>query len=106
MLALQMLVQTNRRFVHSWQRLFTVVDLLAIRLSGHVSTSLGVRIAAKCSGTPTDSVFLTLHEFALTLVKLSSVHLAPTAGGATIVILDEDAILSVVILAARVSLVQ
>jgi len=91
--------------VHSWKRLFTVVDLLAIRLPCHVSTSLGVGIATECSGTATDGVFLTLDELRLTLVKLSSVHLAPTAGGATEVILDEDAVLSVVILTG-VSLVR
>ena len=92
--------------MHSWKRLFTVVDLLAIRLPSHVSTSLGVGIATECSGTATDGVFLTLDELRLTLVKLSSVHLAPTAGGATEVILDEDAVLSVVILTTGVSLVR
>jgi hypothetical protein len=81
-----------------------VVNLLAIRLPCHVSTSLSLRIATKCRRTATDCVFLTLHEFALVLVKLPVQLAATRVGGATEVILDQDAVLSVVIV-ARISLV-
>ena len=70
-----------------------MVNLLAIRLPRHVSTSLGLRIATKCSRTATDCVFLTLHEFGLVLIKLI-IH--SRTGAATQIILNQDAVLSVV----------
>lgn len=80
----------------SWKILFAVVDLLAIRLSCHVSTSTlnAVRIAAKRSRTATYGVFLTLDKLVLALEEL--IHFA-RATSAPEVVLDQDTVLGVVI---------
>lgn len=96
MLSLQLWIQTNRRFVNSGKILFAVVDLLAIGLSCHVSTSTldAVRIATKCRRTATDCMLLTLHKFILVLEEL--IHFAGAAS-APEVILDQHTVLGVVI---------
>ena len=73
-----------------------MVDLLAIRLSCHVSTSTldAVRIATERSRTATDCMFLTLYKLVLVLVEL--IHFAG-ATSAPEVILDQDTVLGVVI---------
>lgn len=73
-----------------------MVDLLAIGLSCHVSTSTldAVRIATKCSRTASDCVLLTLYKFVLVLEEL--IHFAG-ATSAPEVILDQHTVLGVVI---------
>lgn len=73
-----------------------MIDLLAVRLSRHVGTStLDFGIATKCCWTATNCMFLTLYELIL-LILVVLIHCAG-ATGASEVILDQNAILGVVI---------